>query len=560
MVAQETHSDPLAGAEEALARCEWAAAKAGFEAGLAEAPDDPRALDGLALAFFWLGDSRAARACRERAYVEHRRRGDARRAANAALFVASDYRISEGNEAAWGGWLARAERCLEGVALSSEHGTIEVERAKKASEPKTAEQHARRALAIARELKDSNLEISALGQVGVALVVRGRWEDGMALLDEAMAGAMGGEATDARAIGDTCCQTLIACDQIADLRRASEWCRVVLDFVERRRYTPLYAWCRAIYAGVLVTTGLWEQAERELLEALRTYDSLGGIGSRTHALARLAELRLRQGRPEEAERLLAGCEDHPLALVPVASLRVLHGEAGKAAAMVERRLAALPDDAPGSAPLLLLLVDARLAERDVAGAARAAERLRLLAERLRRDNLRALADVAAADVALARGDEAVDGRVEAALDLFVALGMPFEEGEARLRLARCLARAGSELAIDQARSALATFEKLGAARKADEAAALLRSLGVPGRTGRRRASELTSREREVLALLGEGFSNAEIADRLVISQKTAGHHVGHIFRKLGLRNRAEAAAYALREASAPDAGRVAGVR
>lgn len=50
----------------------------------------------------------------------------------------------------------------------------------------------------------------------------------------------------------------------------------------------------------------------------------------------------------------------------------------------------------------------------------------------------------------------------------------------------------------------------------------------------------------MLALLGEGLSNAEIGARLVISQKTAGHHVSRVFRKLGVRNRAAAAAYALR--------------
>ena len=59
---------------------------------------------------------------------------------------------------------------------------------------------------------------------------------------------------------------------------------------------------------------------------------------------------------------------------------------------------------------------------------------------------------------------------------------------------------------------------------------------------------LTKREQEVLRLLGEGLSNSEIAARLFISAKTAEHHVGRILRKLDLRSRAEAAAYAVRNA------------
>jgi DNA-binding NarL/FixJ family response regulator len=553
-VAEEAGTDRVSTGEEALVGCDWETARAEFEAALAQDPDDPRALDGLGMALFWLGDWREARASRERAYVEHRRRGDACRAADAALYVATDHRIA-GEQAAWAGWLARGERCLEGVGLCTERGTIELERAKVAQEADLAEGHARRALKIARQLGHADLEISALSQLGLAFVDAGRWEDGMALLDEAMAVAMGGEARDAFAIGDTCCQMLVACDQIADLKRASEWCRVVIEFTERHNYTPLYAWCRSIYAGVLVATGEWTRAERELLEALRTYDSVGGIGSRAMALARLAELRLRQGRPEEAERLLEDCQHNPVALAPVARLRLLRGQPAIAAAMIQRRLAALPEDSPEAAPLLHVLVDVQLVQGDHEEAAGTVERIRHLAKRFRRDNLRALAELASADAALAREDEDSLGGLEEALDLFVRLGMPFEEAEARLRLARTFADTGSELAREEARAALVIFERLGATHRADEAAALLRSLGAPGRTADRHAIELTKREGEVLRLLGEGLTNAEIAERLVISEKTAGHHVSHIFRKLGLRNRAEAAAYALRHAAHSDSVR-----
>ena len=55
---------------------------------------------------------------------------------------------------------------------------------------------------------------------------------------------------------------------------------------------------------------------------------------------------------------------------------------------------------------------------------------------------------------------------------------------------------------------------------------------------------LTPREAEVLTLIAEGLTNAEIADRLVVSAATVKTHVNHIFAKAGVRDRAQAVVYA----------------
>jgi HD-GYP domain-containing protein (c-di-GMP phosphodiesterase class II) len=90
---------------------------------------------------------------------------------------------------------------------------------------------------------------------------------------------------------------------------------------------------------------------------------------------------------------------------------------------------------------------------------------------------------------------------------------------------------------------------------ADAAAAVLSAAGHRVTRRAARPDGLTSREVEVLRLLAQGLSNREIAARLVISARTASHHVEHIYAKTGTANRARASLYAARHGliGAPDA-------
>jgi DNA-binding NarL/FixJ family response regulator len=99
--------------------------------------------------------------------------------------------------------------------------------------------------------------------------------------------------------------------------------------------------------------------------------------------------------------------------------------------------------------------------------------------------------------------------------------------------------------VDEARAALATFERLGARGEVDRTAALLRELGAPGRSRPREDAELTARERDVLDLIAQGLTNAEIAARLFVAPKTVEHHVSRVLAKLGVKTRTEAAAVAV---------------
>jgi DNA-binding CsgD family transcriptional regulator len=527
-------------ARAAYARSDWETAREKFQQAL-DAEISAEALDGLGQTLWWLGEEEEAIALRTKAFAEYRRHGDADAAANVAIYLAAEYRIA-GNASVANGWLGRGTRLLEDCGDCPAQVWLHIERSKRSPTPEQAGDEAQTAVDLARRIGDAALEGAALSHAGRAQIARGEDQAGMALLDEAMAIATSVESEDPLAIGDACCTTLTACERLADPQRALDWGRAISEFFRRRRFLPLLSWCRSVYAGFLIATGQWQEAESTLAAALEDEAALPNP-NRTAALVRLGDLRLRQGRLEEAARLLAGLEDRPAALRPIVQLQLARGDVELAAEKVERQFESLGDRAAAGS-LLTLRAEVEIARSNASAAAEASAAAAALSGR---DDLTALAAVLAARSARLGGESPNLAELQSAMERFADFGMVLEEAEARVELARALASERPQSAIEQARTALRTFERLGAARHADEAAQLLRELGAPGRTAPRTRSALTRREQQVLQLLGEGLSNPQIADRLVISPRTAEHHVRNVLSKLELSNRAEAAAYAVRE-------------
>lgn len=204
-----------------------------------------------------------------------------------------------------------------------------------------------------------------------------------------------------------------------------------------------------------------------------------------------------------------------------------------------------------AAPLLdLVEIAAHVSDHETAQDA--VRSLDQLARGVERNLYRGAAALARAYAELASGSP---GRASASAADAVSLldGYRGLEARAWYVLGRSLAVTDRHAAVEPLETAAATFADCGASWRRERALASLRALGHQGRRAAARAlgaEALSPRERQVLALLGEGLSNSEIADRLVISRKTAEHHVGRILAKLGVRSRAQAAAYAARDLGA----------
>ncbi len=537
--------DALARGHEALASGNWDEARGAFQEAV-ELTDSPEALDGLGRALWWLREERGAVVHRERAYAGFRRDGELARAARIALWLSREYGLAFDNDAASRGWLARAERLLRDVAPGAERGWLDLTRSEAVLDPASAASLASGALEVALATGDTDLELRALAQLGLAEVTTGETERGLTRLDEAMAAVTSGEPATLETFADICCTLMLACERAGDNERPQQWSAVLDDFVRAHDHVTLLAFCRTCCADVYAANGRVDAAEAELELAV---SELTAAGQRSRCIppsARLAEIRVLQGRYDEAEHLLVGLEDNPEALQARVAVRLARGEPTAAAALLVQRLDEIGWTSLIAAPLLAQLVEARLSEGYPGAATAAASALDQIAATRGRDRVEALATAARGRIALAEGREDASDMLLEAVNGFAALGARLDAARTRLELARSLSVRSPEVAIDTARRARTELEALGALRDADAAAALMRSLGAKGRAGPRATELLTRRETEVLRLLAEGLTNREIAQRLFISPKTAEHHVGRVYAKLGVRTRPEAAAYAAR--------------
>ncbi|MDX1577133.1 MAG: LuxR C-terminal-related transcriptional regulator [Gemmatimonadota bacterium] len=546
-----TATADLGTAYDLLAKGAWDRAAAALELVVADPSSDEVAAEawaGIGLASFWQDRPERAVEAFERAQALYEgldRPGDA---ARVAMWLSDVHLTFFGAAAVANGLLGRAERLLReappGPAhawwpLYRGHYRLMVDR-----EAEEAADLARLALDRARELSLADVETVARSLEGLALVTLGDVDAGMSRLDEASARAIGGDVLDVSAVAWACCYLIAACDDVRDIERAAAWCRRVMSFCERWGVQPVFLSCRTRYASILTWQGRWEAAERELEGALSEAERVSPPLERAGA-ARLGELRRRQGDLDAAENAFRRAGEHPLALLGQAAVALDRGDPELAYELATRLLRRSTDtDATARADALLLQTRAAFDLDRTETVADAVDELERRAERAGTSPLRATAAFARGLLCRARRErEEALAALEEAVSLYDAGGAPFEAGEARIELGRTLLELGRERAgRRELELAGEAFAELGARGRASAVHELLQT------TGSKAGEELglTGRELEVLELVAEGLTNAEIADRLGISPHTVKRHISNILVRLGESSRAAAVARATR--------------
>lgn len=542
----------VARGRDALTRRAWRDARAAFEEALLSG-DRADAFEGLAEAMAWLDDDGAIDAY-ERAYRVYRETGESAAAARVAVFTAMTVHDFRGQLAVVRGWLGRARSLTEDDAGAAGIHALAVGvdgymTLLRDSRPAAALPSIQEARRVAHELGDTGPEMTMLALEGLARVTLGEIPDGMQMLDEASAAVTAGEVPQPLLASTIYCFVINACERVRDIDRAGQWCDAMAAYCARTGEDVMGQQCRTLYAGVLLSRGVWEEAESSLVDAtgrLRlTRPAMAADG-----LVRLADLRRRQGRLEEAAALYTEldadpfrAQAEPLATLGRGELALARGDGAGAVDDAERYLRLLEtDERARRVAGLELLARAHTSVGEPAAARAAATSLAAIAGQLATTAVLGSASLADGAASLASGElERARTSLEDAVDRFDRAGAPYDAAIARALLAATLKASGRlDRAAEQTHLADATFTTLGAARPAwiprpDSAPAVDDPAG------------LTEREREILQLIASGLSNEDIAARLVLSIRTVERHVSNIYAKLGAEGRharAVATAYA----------------
>lgn len=501
-------------------------------------PDD---LELFADAAWWSCRVAEELELRQQAFAGFVREDRPRRAAYAAWLLSVRYGL-RGESTVSSGWLQRAQRQLADEPDCVEAGYVACSRVEQAlgeGQLEEAEQQARRAVAIGERFDAPELVALAVSWQGQCRLLRDEVDEGLRLLDEAMASVAAGEL-DAHFTGWISCFAVGMCMGVADLRRAGSWAQAAWNWASALpQETPYLGLCRVRQVEVMGLRGDLEvataEAERACEEMLEFEPHLAG-----EAFYVTGEILRRRGELKKAERAFAEARELGHDPQPgLARIRLAEGRTEAAAASLRAALADPGRPAFQRASLLTAQVEVAVVDDELAVARRACDDLAAIAQQVPTRALDAASTAARGRLRLAEDDpEAALTLLRPAAATWRELEMTYEMAQTRVLVSMALQALGDEESAElELESARGSFARLGASGDAERVAGL--AAGSPPLP-----NGLTARECEVLQLTAAGHTNRQIASELVLSEHTVSRHLSNIFAKLDVSSRTAAAAFA----------------
>lgn len=503
-----------------------------------EAPD----LELLAVAAHMSGKEQEALGLQERAHHAFLDRGDVEPAARNALWLGMRL-MQMGEFARGGGWIARARRLVEEPPRDcAERGWVLLPTGIMAfdqGEHDVAFDVFGQAVSIGERFGDPSLVALARHGQGKALIRKGETARGVGLLDEAMVQVISDANIYPVAVGIVYCSVIDSCREIFDLRRAQEWTAALTRWSNSQpELVPFRGQCSVFRAEFMQLHGAWREALEETSRAAERLSQPPPHPAAGSAYYQEGELHRLCGRSPQAEQAYARARETGHNTQPgLALLRLAQGRVDAAESAIRREV----DEAQeGSIRCRMLpaYVEIMLVTADIAAARVGAQELSEIADKLSAPFVLAESEYALGSVILDESEpRAALPHLRRADELWREIDAPYEVARTSVLIGLACRQLGDQDTAElEFKAARKTFEELGAAP------ALSRLEELTG--GKVAAGGLTGREVEVLALLASGKTNREIANELVISEKTVARHVANLFVKLGVSSRAAATAYA----------------